>query len=65
MGKKEDEGKWFHIYGRNRYSKNLILHERNIPTREEARKALKAVRESAGHDYTFRIVTTNDQMRWV
>lgn len=43
------------IYGRNRYSKNLITHSRNHRSLQEARAELRKVRESAGHDYTFRI----------
>ncbi len=49
---------YFHVYGRNRYSKRLVLIEGNLRTKAEARELLADRRESIGHDYTLRITET-------
>jgi hypothetical protein len=49
---------FFHVYGRNRFSKSLSLVSRNLRTKEEARKELKELRAGSGHDYTYTIKTT-------
>lgn len=50
---------YFHVYGRNRYSKRLFLYSRNHRTKKEAQEEVKRAREGSGHDNTFRISTTH------
>lgn len=59
VGRSFDASKPFHhIYGRNRYSKDLRLIERDIRSADEARRKLREFRETIGHDYTLTLSST-------
>jgi len=50
---------YYHVTGRNRYSKALVVVQRNIRTEKEARETMKAVKEGSGKDYTYKLSSSH------
>ena len=64
VGRSADPSKPFHhIYGRNRYSKNLVLVSSNIRDYKEAQRELRELKAASGHDYTYTISSSFEQIR--
>jgi hypothetical protein len=51
------------VYGRNRYSGNLRLVARNLRSYKAAQAEKKQLREASGHDYTYSISSTWEEIR--